>query len=464
MRNISRLALVMILMLATMLAGCGGGGTGLTPTAIKVTGVAATGSPMVGTVYLKDSSTPSKELKMTIAADGSYSFEVTGLTKPFLLKAVGTVNGVSTTLYSVSSGPGVTNINPFTNLAALAVAQSATGGSIDDLYVNPTPATLQKMNTAFTLAVTNMMAQLQPLLTKYQVQNIKPATDAYSANHQGLDAFFDANSVAIVSGQVTITNNTSHAPVFVSQVSNLAYQLAYSAIPPQGVVSASSESFQAARINELGSEVQLADNAPKNLASLSVVFASYGCESGDWSNGTCKTTPGTGFTWPITAKIYADNNGSQGELLATATKTFTIPYRPSGSDSRCTDHNQFYNTADQTCHYSLPATLTFDNFSSVALPPKVIWTVTYNTQSAGYSPQGQVCDGNNINVGVGNLAGEPNYGTDLGMGNGMTANDTTVFMSYNDNYTGPPTKLQSAKSWPNSTSPVHRPLGAIWTK
>jgi len=245
--------------------------------------------------------------------------------------------------------------------------------------------------------------------------------------------------------------------------------LAYSAIPPQGVVSASSESFQADRVNELGSAVQLAEGAPRNLDSMNVVMASYGCETGSWSDGTCRTTPGTGFNWPITANIYAvdPTTGGQGELLARTTQTFKIAYRPSAGDSRCTDPNQFYNPGDGACHYSLPTTVTFNNFTSLTggqpLPDKVIWTVTFNTQSAGFSPVGAACDGNNLNVGVGNLTGEPDAGTDLGMGKGVTANDTQVFMSYNQGYTGPPTQLQAVTTWPGGGA-VHRPLGTIYTK
>jgi hypothetical protein len=106
------LMLMASLTLLTLLPGCGGGGGGaaVIPVATtSVSGVAATGAPLVGTVYLKDSATPAIELSTIIAADGSFTFDVTNLKAPFLLKAVGTAGGRNYTLYSFASNHGIAN-------------------------------------------------------------------------------------------------------------------------------------------------------------------------------------------------------------------------------------------------------------------------------------------------------------------------------------------------------------------
>ena len=93
------------------MAGCGGEGSGDTP-ADTVSGIVSAGEVLSGTVYLTDSSAPTKSLFTAIAADGSYSFVVTGLTKPYQLKAVGTANGTYYTLYALAADKGIVNITP----------------------------------------------------------------------------------------------------------------------------------------------------------------------------------------------------------------------------------------------------------------------------------------------------------------------------------------------------------------
>lgn len=112
MRKAIPLVSIILLTVVIALAGCGAGGSSSTngttspvtenpsptpePPVVtkKVSGVAAAGAPMIGRAYLKDSSNPAIILGPTeIAADGSFSFDVTNLTAPFYLQAEGTVGG-----------------------------------------------------------------------------------------------------------------------------------------------------------------------------------------------------------------------------------------------------------------------------------------------------------------------------------------------------------------------------------
>src|ERR1700730_16929118 len=66
--------------------------------------------------------------------------------------------------------------------------------------------------------------------------------------------------------------------------------------------------------------------------SQTVTFAmsAWGCQFGSWTNNTCETPkPGTKFKWPITLNIYEVGQGNTvGAKIATTTKVFKMPYRP----------------------------------------------------------------------------------------------------------------------------------------
>src|SRR5487761_2044927 len=114
------------------LAGCGGGGGGTaavapTPTSTIISGTAAAGAPIVGTVSIRDSSNNPQPVKtgIPIAADGKYSVDVNGLTPPFAFLADGTVGGKRVQLYSAATQAdvgGTINISPFTDLVVRNIA------------------------------------------------------------------------------------------------------------------------------------------------------------------------------------------------------------------------------------------------------------------------------------------------------------------------------------------------------
>jgi hypothetical protein len=211
------------------LTGCGGGG-GAGTTGPTVSGVAATGSPISGTVYLKDSSSPAKEISTTIKSDGSYSLDVTGLTAPFLLKAVGTANGQSYTLYSLAGVPGVANINP---LSHLAVVQANHGADPAVLYANLTPAQVQAIRTTLATVIPQIQALLQQILSQYGVATTDFISDAYAANHTGLDLLFDMIAITANNGNLVVTNKVSGAGIITTTLNGntLSGQVAAANIP-----------------------------------------------------------------------------------------------------------------------------------------------------------------------------------------------------------------------------------------
>src|ERR1039457_1503516 len=124
------LTIYLILSVAVFaLNGCGGGGGGGGSSTPTVSGVAASGAPMTGTVFLKDSANH-PEMSTTINSQtGAFSFDVSGKTAPYMLR--------TGTLYSMSSGPGTANINPMTHLMVADAAGFADMSTMNAFYTSP---------------------------------------------------------------------------------------------------------------------------------------------------------------------------------------------------------------------------------------------------------------------------------------------------------------------------------------
>ncbi len=216
--TVTALSLVTIV---ALLAGCGSGGggdsAGVSPQIVS--GVAATGSPLVGQVTLRDSSSARKDKATVIANDGTFAIDVSDMTAPFLLKASGTADGVDRTLYSFADKPGTANINP---LSTVAVANAA---GVDDpatVFDKADAATLDKIKSGMPGSVNTLKSKLKVLLDGFSVANADPVKDPFTADHTGLDGMFDNVKIVIIKGTLTITNATTGAVIFSARVSDIA--------------------------------------------------------------------------------------------------------------------------------------------------------------------------------------------------------------------------------------------------
>jgi len=201
-----------LLFLSSILVACGGGGGGatgtVTPTGVAtVSGSALAGAPIAGIVYLRDAN--GVTLNSAIGEDGSFTFNVTGLTPPFFLRAQGIVGGRSVDETSVATGSGRANISPLTTIItarALGVSDPAAA------YNNPgsfsATATQANLNTA----VGDMRTMLQTLLTNFNAATANPLTDAVLPNQTGIDRMLDNIRVRVNSstGAVTVTDLTGN--------------------------------------------------------------------------------------------------------------------------------------------------------------------------------------------------------------------------------------------------------------
>jgi hypothetical protein len=187
-------------------SGGGGGDDGedfVTPS-ISLTGTAAAGAPIIGTVTVKGSLGNSRSA--LIAADGTYAVDVTGLTAPYRLRAEGNVGGRTYRLHSYAEEADVggnVNITPFTDLiVANAAGQIAESYFDSNTSADLDPAELDAQEAA-------LQAKLQNVLSALGVDSaIDLLNTAFSADHSGLDAALDVVRIEVDPGlQVaTITN------------------------------------------------------------------------------------------------------------------------------------------------------------------------------------------------------------------------------------------------------------------
>src|SRR5450631_2200283 len=127
MRNLWNNVIQAMFSVITMIAivACGGGdgtstSTTAPPASTTVSGTAAAGAPIIGSVTIKDSTAPAPQTKtVTIAADGKYTVDVAGMTAPFMVRADGYVGGNDYHLYSAGTQAdvgGTINVTPLTDM------------------------------------------------------------------------------------------------------------------------------------------------------------------------------------------------------------------------------------------------------------------------------------------------------------------------------------------------------------
>jgi hypothetical protein len=176
----------------------------VTPASLTLSGTAAAGAPIIGTVTVKDSA--GTERVTTIEADGSYSVDVSGMTPPLALRADGYVGDNEYHLYSAAAlvdADGTVNITPFTDLIIADLAGDIAANYYDNAgFADLTPEDLAAAETA-------LQAKLQPILTALGVSDtIDLLRTSFDTDHTGLDAVIDVVKVTVDPETVkaTLTN------------------------------------------------------------------------------------------------------------------------------------------------------------------------------------------------------------------------------------------------------------------
>ena len=262
---------VFSLFVAVFLSGCGGGSS--TPAASTIiSGTAAAGAPIVGTVTIKDSSTPAQTRVTTIAANGRYSVDVNGMNGPFMLRADGTVGGRSYSLFSAALSAdvgGTINVTPFTDLiVANIAAQIAETLYNSNNFTGLTAAALAS-------AQDTLRARLQPVLTAVGLSNsIDLLRATFNTDHTGLDAALDAIRVTVdpTTLVATITNLIDNQQI----TDNLASRTDATVLPQTNVATGLSDLQQIVAVfGQFTSLFATSLPSPTNAALLALFDSSF---------------------------------------------------------------------------------------------------------------------------------------------------------------------------------------------
>lgn len=194
----------------SLLASCGGGGgcnasgfafgslggeickNNQASVSTVISGVAAGGAPIIGNVEITDKFGVQKG--SPINDDGTYKIDVSGMTGPFIVKAMGTIAGVTVTYYSAGTQAdvgGTINVTPFTDLLLSSIAGKfvslylADASNIPKLAASLTDSRIREAQDA-------LFAKLRPVLIQLGVtETIDLIRTVFKADHSGLDALMD---------------------------------------------------------------------------------------------------------------------------------------------------------------------------------------------------------------------------------------------------------------------------------
>lgn len=311
--NNTRMILVSLMAVTSLvIAGCGGGGGSAVPFVAAtqtVSGVAAAGSALIGQVSLVDAKgTLAPGSPMPLAANGTFAFNVFGMTPPFILKAEGTVGGASETLgtvgaasmtlYSAATGIGIANINPMSNIA---VAAAAGVNDPADVFNNPVANAPKMTQASLNTAIANMQSMMANILRPYGAGSTNPITGSYVANHTGLDAAFDVVGMNLNTGTGTVTVMDKTAGMTGATIGTATLSQMMGTIPPAAVAAASNA------------------NLPNDLQGISAMLSNMATVLNKGINMT--TTDLDPFFAPATG--FGINNGMTRTQLMTNIQTAT---------------------------------------------------------------------------------------------------------------------------------------------
>lgn len=188
---------------------------------------------------------------------------------------------------------------------------------------------------------------------------------------------------------------------------SVTYTPVYNNIPSPLPGNVPSEAFEATSTSEFGGEVELA-GPTLNSTKVTLAMSSWACESGGAEDGSCVSTKGAKYEWPITLHVYTAGAGDAvGAQIASLTKTFKIPYRPSANAVKCAGNGGWYKMG--SCFHGKLFKITFP-LKGVSIPSKAIIGVSFNTTNYGAEPTGVLGPYDSLNFG--GVEGTPSVGSD----------------------------------------------------
>lgn len=191
---------LIVIAISGALLGCGGGGSSSSattagtgqPASTLLSGTAAGGAAIIGTVTIKDSL--GRQVTGPIVA-GHYNIDVAGLTGPFLLRASGTVGGSNVAYVSAATADDLgktINITPFTDLIVANIAGKAAAAYFDQ------PDYTRLSAREIKSATDTLAARIGPILADLGVEaGFDLLRTAFAADHTKFDAVMDMVHVSV---------------------------------------------------------------------------------------------------------------------------------------------------------------------------------------------------------------------------------------------------------------------------
>lgn len=181
---------------------------------------------------------------------------------------------------------------------------------------------------------------------------------------------------------------TAAAAVAVANASHGRLVAVYDTVPDPLPANVATVPYEPTATSAFGNRIAFAADAPRSLARVTVVLSSWGCQSGFFYSGDCVTKRGANFTAPVTVNLYTVGADAQpGELFATVTHRFAIPYRPS-ADPTCSGGG-WYDAGAARCFNGRSVTITFElRGEHVVLPDELIYDIAVSTTHYGPEPAG----------------------------------------------------------------------------
>ncbi len=169
---------------------------------------------------------------------------------------------------------------------------------------------------------------------------------------------FKRTSRLLLAATVSVT-------VFAVAVSAASASVIYNNIPsplPGNLASFGNEAYSMA---EFGGMVEFASPGQKHQ-TVTVGMSTWACQFGSVYPNTCETPkPQKKFKWPLTLNVYEVGPGnSVGAKLATVTKTFSMPYRPTRDTTgtcvgKGSEAGTWYDATTNACYHGMAFPITF---------------------------------------------------------------------------------------------------------
>ncbi len=212
-----------ILLLSLSVFGCGGGGgsngstqSPATPpvtTGATLSGTAATGQPIQGTVYIRGAQ--GMEINTLIDAGGFFKAVVDGLSPPFMLRAIPSNGGATQYSYAATANQTV-NITPLTSLVLLLASNNQ---ALSQLYANWPGSQGVVTASGLSQAQSQVNQTFQSQYTAAGINNplfYNVFSTVFQANAQGIDAVLDVLQLFFdpAAGTVTYRNGSGNRQPF----------------------------------------------------------------------------------------------------------------------------------------------------------------------------------------------------------------------------------------------------------